>query len=398
MDHELIREKSAQATALLAEHGIDCWITYVRESALNGDPIMPYIVGADLTWHSALLFGADGSRTAIVGRYDRQMVVDTGAYDRVVDYDTGIREPLLAELKRLAPRNVALNFSIDSEICDGLTHGMYLDLTAILHEAGCDGNITGAEGIIAALRERKTGAELSRMKEAIRHTLEIFALTGGFIRPGVTEAEIAVFVRSEVERRRLGYAWDVNTCPAVFSGPDTAGAHYGPTGRSVEPGHVVNMDFGVRVDGYVSDIQRSFYVLRDGEQDAPAAVQHGFKTIRASIEASRKEVRPGAQGIAADSAARRVLTAAGYAEFPHGLGHQVGRVAHDGIALLGPAWEKYGRKPFVPLEAGMVFTIEPRLTVPGHGVVTIEEMVVVTEHGAEYLSEPQTVLHLIPSR
>jgi Xaa-Pro aminopeptidase len=189
----------------------------------------------------------------------------------------------------------------------------------------------------------------------------------------------------------------VNTCPAVFTGPDTAGAHYGPTGRSVEPGHVVNMDFGVRVDGYVSDIQRSFYVLREGEQDAPAAVQHGFETIRASIEASRNEVRPGAQGIAADSAARRVLTAAGYAEFPHGLGHQVGRVAHDGMALLGPAWEKYGRKPFVPLEAGMVFTIEPRLTVPGHGVVTIEEMVVVTERGAEYLSEPQTVLHLIPS-
>jgi Xaa-Pro aminopeptidase len=398
MDHTLIREKSIQASSLLAGQGIDCWITYVRESSLNGDPILPYIVGCDLTWHSALLFGADGSRTAIVGQYDRQMVEDTGAYDRVVDYVTGFREPLLAELKRLAPRRIALNYSIDSEICDGLTHGMYLDLTAIIRDAGCDAQITGAEGIVGALRQRKTAAELLRMKEAIRHTLEIFALAGAVIRPGVTEAEIAAFMRAEVERRGLGYAWDLHTCPAVFSGPDTAGAHYGPTGRSVEPGHLVNMDFGVRVDGYVSDIQRSFYVLREGEQDAPAAVRHGFETIRTSIEAARKEIRPGAQGIVADTAARTVLTAAGYEEFPHGLGHQVGRYVHDGMALLGPAWEKYGRKPFFPIEPGMVFTIEPRLTVPGHGIMTIEEMVVVTDHGAEYLSEPQTVLCLIPSR
>lgn len=123
----------------------------------------------------------------------------------------------------------------------------------------------------------------------------------------------------------------------------------------------------------------------------------GFTTIRASIEAARRAIRPGVQGIAADTAAREVLAARGYAEFPHGLGHQVGRVAHDGMALLGPAWEKYGRKPYVPLEEGMVFTIEPRLTVPEHGVVTIEEMVVVTQDGAEYLSDPQTSLRCVPA-
>ena len=71
------------------------------------------------------------------------------------------------------------------------------------------------------------------MKEAIRHTLEIFALTSGQIRPGATEAGIASFVQAEVERRGLGYAWDRGTCPSVFTGPDTAGAHYGPTGRHV---------------------------------------------------------------------------------------------------------------------------------------------------------------------
>jgi Xaa-Pro aminopeptidase len=73
----------------------------------------------------------------------------------------------------------------------------------------------------------------------------------------------------------------------------------------------------------------------------------------------------------------------------------VGRFAHDGTALLGPAWEKYAQKPFQPLEEGMVFTVEPRLKVKGRGVVTIEEMVVITKSGAEFLAEPQKELILI---
>ena len=107
-------------------------------------------------------------------------------------------------------------------------------------------------------------------------------------------------------------------------------------------------------------------------------------------------MKPGVEGIVADTVARRVITAAGYEEFPHALGHQVGRFAHDGTALLAPRWEKYGRKPFVRLEEGMVFTIEPRLTVSGHGIVTVEEMVVVTKDGAKYLSRAQTTLRYIP--
>ncbi|TFH05407.1 MAG: M24 family metallopeptidase [Spirochaetales bacterium] len=75
--------------------------------------------------------------------------------------------------------------------------------------------------------------------------------------------------------------------------------------------------------------------------------------------------------------------------------HQVGRFSHDGTALLGPPWEKYAQKPFQALEENMVFTIEPRLTVPGRGICTIEEMVVVTRDGAEFLRHPQKETILI---
>jgi Xaa-Pro aminopeptidase len=108
-------------------------------------------------------------------------------------------------------------------------------------------------------------------------------------------------------------------------------------------------------------------------------------------------MRPGVQGIEVDTIARNTVLSGGFEEFPHALGHQVGRFAHDGTALLGPAWEKYARKPFQPLEEGMVFTIEPRLNVPNRGIATIEEMVVVTNTGADWLSTPQKDIWLVHS-
>ena len=120
-----------------------------------------------------------------------------------------------------------------------------------------------------------------------------------------------------------------------------------------------------------------------------------FDTIVTAIEMPRQALKPGVQGVAVDAVAREYIVSRGYEGYAHGLGHQVGRFAHDGTALLGPAWEKYANKPFEPVEESMVFTIEPRLTVPGRGVVTIEEIVLVTATGAEFLSEPQKKLILV---
>jgi Xaa-Pro aminopeptidase len=392
---EIVKKKIGQACGILKEFDTDCWLTFVRETQLNGDPILPFLAGVDMTWHSALILCSSGRTIAIVGAYDKKTLEDTGAYGEVIGYVEGIKSDLLRTLQSINPRTIAVNYSEGSEVCDGLTHGMYLTLVHLLAEIGFEDKLVSAEKIISALRQRKTAVEIGSIRQAIAATEDIFGKVTGFIRPGVAEIEIADFMRNLVAAAGLVPAWEPRICPSVFTGPETAQAHYGPTDRKVERGHILNMDFGVIVHEYCSDLQRTFYIREEKEQSAPPEVMKGFQTIVEAVEMSKRALKPGVRGLDIDRIAREIIVAAGYESFPHALGHQVGRFAHDGTALLGPAWEKYVGKPFELIEKGMVFTLEPRLTVPGRGVVTIEEMVLVMDDGAEYLSTPQKELLMV---
>lgn len=391
----LIKEKVEQAKNILKEMDVDCWITFARESIINGDPMLDFLVGSHITWHSAFIITKEGKTWAIVGKYDRATVEALGVYDNVIDFVEGIKPHLQEVIKAINPREIAVNFSKGSEVCDGLTYGMFLTLEEYLGEIGFADRFISAENIISSLKGRKSQFELDNIKTAIGKTLDIYNRVSSIIKPGVSEKELADWILNEVDSHNLETAWDRAQCPSVFTGPDTASAHFAPTDRKVEKGHVLNMDFGLKINGYCSDLQRTWYVLDDNESLAPADVQKGFETIVESIEMARKALKPGVQGLEIDKIARDYIVSQGYDEFPFGLGHQVGRFAHDGTALLGPAWEKYAQKPFQPIEEGMVFTIEPRLMVPGKGEVTIEEMVVVGKDGAEFLSKPQKEIILV---
>src|SRR5437879_3393711 len=100
------REKAEQAQALLHETGLDCWLTFGRETGIHPDPGLEMVVGVDLTWISALLFNRDGRRIAIVGRFDVSNVTATGVFGEVIGYDTGIRQPLRDVLNRLDPQRI----------------------------------------------------------------------------------------------------------------------------------------------------------------------------------------------------------------------------------------------------------------------------------------------------
>jgi Xaa-Pro aminopeptidase len=148
----------------------------------------------------------------------------------------------------------------------------------------------------------------------------------------------------------------------------------------------------VRKDGFCSDVQRVMYFLAPGETRPPQAVQRAFDTVVLAVQTAAKAMQPGVPGTQIDAAARAVIISAGYPEYLYATGHQLGRHAHDGGGLLGPLWERYGSAPTLPLEVGQVFTIEPGVMAPGYGYVGLEEDVLVTAEGAEFLTRPQAEL------
>ena len=98
-------------------------------------------------------------------------------------------------------------------------------------------------------------------------------------------------------------------------------------------------------ENYGSDNQRVWYFLREGETQAPAGVRRAFDAVAGAIQAAADFVRPGVQGWEVDAVARRYIVEAGYPEYPHALGHSVGRHSHDGGVGFYPRWERYGDKP-----------------------------------------------------
>jgi len=96
-----------------------------------------------------------------------------------------------------------------------------------------------------------------------------------------------------------------------------------------------------------------------------------------------------------DAAARSYLVGCGYDEYLHAFGHQVGRVAHDGGAILGPKWERYGTTPSIPIKTGEVYTLELGVITENRGYLGLEEMVLVTETGVEWLTNRQLTLPTI---
>jgi Xaa-Pro dipeptidase len=106
-------------------------------------------------------------------------------------------------------------------------------------------------------------------------------------------------------------------------------------------------------------------------------------------------LKPGVLGWEVDAVAREYFNRYSIPEYMHAYGHNVGRVAHDGGVTLGPRWDRYGQSPYAPVEAGNVLAIELGAEVPGKGWVYLEENVLITDDGVEFISTPQTEIMVI---
>jgi Xaa-Pro aminopeptidase len=390
----LQQEKIAQAIGILRELGIDAWMLYARETSEINEPSWGLVAPAGIVWPSAIIITAKGERFAIVGKYDDAAFRASGLYTDVLTYTQGIGETLRGVLTELDPKQIALNYSTSNTAADGLTYGMFLQLQEHLKSTPFTSRLVSADAIVSRVRGRKTPAEVERIRAAIATTVRLFEEVTLLVRVGVGERELYDFMHRRVSELGLGYAWDMAGNPIVNAGPHSSVGHGPPTSNlRVEPGQLVHMDFGVKQDEFCSDLQRMWYVRRPGEPEPPAALQKACAAVARTIQEGAKVLKPGVAGWEVDRRAREVITAEGFPEYQHAFGHQLGRTAHDGSTLLGPRWERYGETPYGKVEVGQVYTLELGVTTEA-GILALEEDVIVTESGCEFLEEPQKSLWL----
>lgn len=382
--HALIGEKHAQAVRLLQDTGIDCWLTFQREGS---DVLLPYVLGVDeLVSQSALMVFADGSTAAIVMDYDATVV--EGLFDSVTAYRSSWREPLQTLLKERNPARIAINYDMYDDGIDGLTYGQYLLLMDAMQEIGFEDRFVSASPITSQVRQIKTPAEVERMRRACEITLRLFDDVTGILKPGLTEWDIYEYLHDQMKAYNVKASWDPAYCPGVMSSKRESG-HTPPTRIALEPGDGLRIDLGVISEGYASDLMRTWYIPKPGESAPPAEFQRAFDVVRDSIQLAADALRPGVTGTDIDTVARSYVTNHGY-EFFHATGHQVGTRAHDGGLLLGPNNARYGHRSAGTIQEGMTFTLEPVF-----GPIGIEENVVVTAEGCEFLVPPQREIIVI---
>lgn len=229
-----------------------------------------------------------------------------------------------------------------------------------------------ARNVFSKLRIKKDYTEIANIRKAAAIADEAFSHILGYIRPGLSEAEVALELEYFMKKKGAsGLAFDT----IAASGIRSSLPHGIASEKLIRNEEFLTLDFGCVYNGYCSDMTRTVFIGKASERHKKVY----DIVLRANIEAL-KGLKPGITGKAADKIARDIITDAGYGEyFGHGLGHGVGLAIHE-----DPKLSKMGE---YVLEEGMVVTDEPGIYIPGFGGVRIEDLVLVTKTGAEALSK-----------
>jgi Xaa-Pro aminopeptidase len=235
-------------------------------------------------------------------------------------------------------------------------------------------------GFIEKLRQIKQPHEIELLKQAIAITDETFAHICAWIQPGVSEKEIQwEILRFMVERGADGLAFET----IVASGPNASMPHAHASQRRVQRGELITIDMGARYKGYCADMTRTICLGEPAEarvREVYDAVLHAMKTCEAGLHA-------GLSGFEADALARTALEEAGLAQYyVHSTGHGVGLQIHEGPNLSQRAPKD------VPLQAGVVVTVEPGVYIEGWSGARVEDCVLLKEDGVEILTQSPTEL------
>ncbi len=342
----------AKITAQLPEHGLDAML-------VTSAPGERYAVGFE--GEGWVLVSRDGARYSTDGRYieaARQQV--TGA--EIVLTERGQSHLALAreEIRRRGLKRVG--FESGRVSADEL--GRWKD------SLPCE--LVAAQGLLDGLRAAKDEEELARMRQAQRITDEAFREILNFIRPGLTEQEVAARLVYELLRRG---GRRVSFDPIVAAGANGSMPHAVPGETVIQPGMFVTMDFGCVYEGYCSDMTRTVAVGQPTDE-----MERVYHTVLEAQRAGIAAARAGVTGSEVDRAARQVIQQAGYGSFfSHSFGHSLGLEIHE-----SPNASPSEQTVF---PAGAVISAEPGIYLPGHFGVRIEDVLVLREGGCEDITQ-----------
>ncbi|WDI30124.1 Xaa-Pro peptidase family protein [Hyphococcus flavus] len=248
-----------------------------------------------------------------------------------------------------------------------------------IREAASGVRLSNAEPLTTSMRSRKSEAELALVREAMQMTLKVHASAARVLRDGMKASEIRTFIDNA--HRAIGADGGSTFCAVQF-GEGTSHPHGKPGDPSLKDGDVVLIDTGCSVDGYQSDITRTYAF---GEPNSK--VRRIWDIEKEAQQAAFDAAKPGVACADVDRASRRVLEAHGLGPdyrlpgLPHRTGHGLGLDIHEGPYLV--------LSDKTPLASGMCFSNEPMIVVPGEFGVRLEDHFYMTDEGAVWFTEPQ---------
>jgi Xaa-Pro dipeptidase len=240
-----------------------------------------------------------------------------------------------------------------------------------------------AESVLAALRMQKDDVEVATMTKAVKVAEQALSDTLPYVRPGVTEREInARLIQALLHH---GSGGELPFQPIIAFGPNSANPHAVPGDYAAREGDLILFDWGANVDGYFSDLTRTFALGEPSEE-----LRNVYETVRKANEAGRAAGGPGVPAGHVDKATRDVIEAAGYGKyFVHRTGHGLGLEVHEDPYIRSDNQQL--------LASGMTYTVEPGIYLAGKGGVRIEDDMLVTADGCRSLSTYSRDLTILPT-
>lgn len=313
-----------------------------------------------------------GSGYVLVTRTRAHILVDFRYYNDIASRAAGYQMHLL---NAATPFTQVVNQLIADE---GLTT-LGFEGEHVSWKTGCQWrdtlNATLCGMSLDALRQIKTADEITRIRAACRIADSAARHIRGFIQPGMREREVAAELEWFMKQQG---ADNPSFDTIVASGPRGALPHGKASDKMIVAGELVTLDFGAQHQGYCSDMTRTFLVAGQHQTPEEHPLYAVYQTVLEAQLAAIQAIRPGIPCHQVDSAARSIIERAGYGpQFGHNTGHAIGIDVHEN--------PRFSPTDTTRLQPGMLLTVEPGIYLEGVGGVRIEDVVLVTETGAEVL-------------